>query len=121
MAAGGAHEGPAVNRAARAITAALIAGAGLLAAGCTETGGPHGTVTGKEHELARTTWRTVPKTKRVCTKTRNRPATLCSTVADGTRRTLVTKPECWELDLDTGAEVCVSEDTWRDTTIGDRY
>ncbi|HET6636787.1 MAG TPA: hypothetical protein VFH77_17350 [Streptomyces sp.] len=109
---------------ARILAAAVTAG--LLLAGCGASG-PHGTVTGKEHDPAQTHWRTVAKTKRVCTTTSRRTGKTtsrsrsCRTVPDGTRRVADHSPECWELELDTGDEVCVSEDTWRATAIGDQY
>ncbi|WND34003.1 hypothetical protein RI578_06705 [Streptomyces sp. BB1-1-1] len=112
----------------RAVTAviAVLAAVALLA-GCGGLAGPQGTVTGKEHDDARTTWRTEPKTRQDCTlKTRRigKSTTTyrdCRTVPDGTRRVHEVHPECWELELDTGDEVCVSEDVWNATAIGDEY
>jgi hypothetical protein len=111
---------------ARAAAAAIVALAGLLLAGCGGPAQPHGTVVDKDHERAVTHWRTVPKTKRVCTTSRRagtkaRPQRMCSQVAVGTRRVSETTPECWELELDTGDEVCVSARTWRRTDVGDPY
>ncbi|MFJ2004745.1 hypothetical protein [Streptomyces chartreusis] len=107
---------------ARPLAAAAAATGFLLLASCGVTE-PHGTVTEKEHEPEHRTWRTEPKTKQECTtrKTSNGTSTSCRTVPDGTRRVLDVKPECWELELDSGDEVCVSEDTWRATSVGDFY
>lgn len=113
------------SRAVTAVVAALAAVA--LLAGCGGSTGPQGTVTGKEHDDARTTWRTEPKTKQECTtKTRRvgKSTTTyrdCRAVPDGTRRVYDFHPECWELELDSGDEVCVSEDVWNATAIGDEY
>ena len=88
---------------------------------------PQGTGPGKEHEAAHTTWSTVPTKKRVCTWTTRRVGKKtsrvqsCSTVSAGTRQVAHTTPECWELELDTGDEVCVSAHTWRTTAVGDKY
>ncbi|MFE6362927.1 hypothetical protein ACFVP3_23375 [Streptomyces sp. NPDC057806] len=112
-------------RAATAVAAAVAAVA--LLAGCGSSADPHGTVTGKEHEPSRTVWRTEPKTKQQCTtKTRRIGTTTstyqdCRTVPDGTRQVADYKAECWELDLDSGEEVCVSKDLWHSTAIGDEY
>jgi hypothetical protein len=106
---------------------APVGAVALLALAACGATGPHGTVTGKEHEPSHTTWRTVPKTKRVCAKTTRRTSKgtstsrSCRDVPDGTRRVADVKPECWELELDTGNEVCVSEHTWRTTRVGDHY
>ncbi|MEU3899784.1 hypothetical protein [Streptomyces sp. NPDC045251] len=111
--------------AARAVVAAVAAVA--LLAGCGGPAGPQGTVTGKEHDDARTTWRTEPKTKQQCTTRTRRVGKStttyrdCRTVPDGTRRVHDFHPECWELHLDSGEEVCVSEDVWNATAIGDEY
>lgn len=111
---------------ARTVLAGVAAAGLLLISGCGPAQ-PHGTVTGKEHEAAHTTWHTVPKTKRVCTRSSRRvgkstsTSRSCRTVPDGTRRVADVKPECWELDLSTGDEVCVSEHTWRTTRVGDHY
>ncbi|MFD4258188.1 hypothetical protein ACFWR9_11295 [Streptomyces sp. NPDC058534] len=111
----------------RVLTAVVaVVTAVALLAGCGGQG-PQGTVTGKEHEDARTTWRTEPKTRQECTtKTRRigKSTTTyrdCRTVPDGTRSVMDVKPECWELELDTGDEVCVSEDVWNATAVGDEY
>jgi hypothetical protein len=110
-----------VNRRLAATLAALTTTVALALVGCGATE-VHGTVTSKEHDQARTEWKTEPKTKRVCTTSRRSGKTTqsCKTVADGTQRVAHYKPECWELELDTGQEVCVSEDTWHATAIGDR-
>ncbi|MET9158250.1 hypothetical protein ABZX56_11020 [Streptomyces parvulus] len=108
----------------RAVIAIVAAAAALaLLAGCGAGAGPSGTVTEKEHEDARTTWRTEPKTKQECTSRRTSTGTTrsCRTVPDGTRRVRDVKPECWELELDTGDEVCVDEDLWNRTAVGDEY
>lgn len=113
------------GRAFRAAVAAVTAV--LLLAGCGASAGPSGTVTGKEHDPAKTTWRTELKTKQQCTtRTRRVGKTTstyqdCRTVPDGTRRVADYRPECWELELDSGDEVCVSEDLWNATAIGDEY
>ncbi|MGW6292440.1 hypothetical protein [Streptomyces sp. NPDC055058] len=112
---------------ARAVLAAVAAAAGLVLAGCGAGAGPHGTVTGKEYEPAKTTWRTEMKFKQQCTSRTRRAGTTtstyqdCRTVPDGTRRVADYRPECWELDLDSGDDVCVSEDVWRRTAVGDEY
>lgn len=98
----------------RPVLAALAAV--LLLAAC-GTGPAHATVTGKEYKPPIITWHTVPITRRVCaTKRRS-----CRTVTTGHRRTAVHRPACWQLELDTGAEVCVSARTWRRTHLGDHY
>jgi hypothetical protein len=111
----------------RVVRAAVAAAATVvLLAGC-GTPGPEGTVTGKEHDEARTTWRTEPKTRQQCTtKSRRVGKTTstyedCRTVTDGTRQVADHRPECWELELDSGDEVCVSADVWNTTAIGDEY
>lgn len=80
----------------------------LLLAAC-GGGHAHATVTGKEYKPPTVTWHSVPTTRQVCTK------------ATGHRRTAVHRPGCWQLELDTGAEVCVSARTWRRTHLGDHY
>lgn len=113
------------TRAARAGVAAVAAVA--LLTGCGGATGPEGTVTGKEHEPQRTMSRTEPKTKQQCTTTTRRTSTgpttsrSCHTVPDGTRLVTDVHPECWELELDTGDEVCTDPDEWQRTRIGDEY
>ncbi|MFI6248990.1 hypothetical protein [Streptomyces sp. NPDC051016] len=111
----------------RPFTVAALSAAALLAlAGCGPSG-PHGTVTDKEYEAAHTSRQTVPATKHVCTWTAKRSGTTttrkrsCRDIAAGTRTVTHTRPECWELELDTGDEVCVSHHTWLTTDVGDKY
>lgn len=126
MGAAGPRQGTAVVRSARSLAAAAAATCALLLASCTSDA-PHGTVTEKEYEARQTIWRTVPKTKQVCSTSTRRTSSgtstsrSCRSVPDGTRRVADVTPECWELELDSGDEVCVSEDTWRATDVGDFY
>lgn len=96
----------------------------LAAAGCSDS--VHGKVVEKEHEPARTEWRTEHKTRQKCTTTTRTTTTgtrtrrSCRQVPDGTHRVRYQRPECWELELDTGKEVCVARDVWRRTKVGDR-
>ncbi|MFJ8153895.1 hypothetical protein [Streptomyces sp. NPDC094468] len=106
---------------------AALASAALLALSGCGAGSAHGTVAGKHHEPSHTTWSTVPRTKQVCTTTTRRTggktsrSRSCHSVSAGTRHVSHTTPECWELLLDTGADVCVSRHTWLTTSVGDKY
>jgi hypothetical protein len=114
-----------VRRALAALGAALTAAALTLTA-CGTNPDVHGTVTAKEHDAAHTSWRTEAKTKRVCTTSTRRTGKTtstsrsCRSVPDGTRRVSHHEPECWELKLDSGDEVCVSAEKWTATAVGDR-
>ncbi|GHA01050.1 hypothetical protein ACFOOM_12435 [Streptomyces echinoruber] len=117
---------PRAAKAPRSLLAAVAAAGLLLLAGCGSSQ-PHGTVTGKDYEAARTTWHTVTTTKRVCTTSSRRvgkstsTVRSCRTVPTGIRRVAGYRPACWQLELSTGDEVCVSEHTWRTTHVGDHY
>jgi hypothetical protein len=95
----------------------------LTVTGCTTT--TH-TVVEKEHLPARAEWRTEHQTRQKCTTTTRRSTTgtrsdrSCRPVPDGTRQVRYQRPECWELELDSGQEVCVARDVWRRTKVGDR-
>lgn len=114
-----------MTRRPAALAAALVTA--LLLAGCGGSDPVHGKVTEKEYDRARTTWSTETKTKRVCTTSRRRSgkrtttSRTCHNVSTGTKRVAHRHPECWELDLDTGRDICVSEHTWRTTDVGDHY
>lgn len=88
---------------------------------------PHGTVTAKDHEPARTTWTRQPKYRHVCTTStrrsskKTRTARTCRDVRNGTKRVAHRSRECWGLDLSTGDHVCVTASKWVKTRVGDRY
>lgn len=88
---------------------------------------PHGTVTAKDHEAARTTWTRQTKYRHICTtKTRrsgkkSRTIHTCHDVRNGTKRVAHRSRECWGLDLSTGDHVCVTATKWIKTRVGDRY
>jgi hypothetical protein len=109
------------------LLAGVVAVAALtLATACSGSSTPHGTVTGKEHDPARTTWSTETKYRQSCTTSTSRVGKKtstrrsCRSVPNGTRRVAHRTAECWELELDTGDEVCVSAAKWLKARVGDR-
>ncbi|MFI0262526.1 hypothetical protein ACH4OW_26195 [Streptomyces sp. NPDC017056] len=80
---------------------------------------PHGTVTGKEYKATGNQWTTEPQTKRSCSGTGAKRS--CRTVGDGSRRVQRPRPECWEIELDTGDEICVSRGQWDKARVGQKW
>lgn len=110
----------------RAVAVATLAV--LALAGCGTAEEPHGQVTQKEHKLATTTWKTVPKTKRVCeSKTTGsgkskRTKQSCKTINVGTKRVPHRTPECWQIELNHDEhELCVSKEEYDAVKVGDDW
>jgi hypothetical protein len=105
---------------------AVLTAVALSLTACGGDTAPHGKVTGKEHDAAVTVWRTETKTRQVCTTSSRKvgkttkTSRSCRSAPNGTRRVPHTTPECWELELDSGDEVCVTAAKWHATDIGDR-
>ncbi|MEV6014685.1 hypothetical protein [Streptomyces sp. NPDC051997] len=111
----------------RRLLAALAAALTLtLATACSGDGTPHGTVTGKEHNPARTTWSTETTYRKSCTTSTSRTGKKtsthrsCRSIPNGTHRVAHRTAECWQLELDTGTEACVTAAKWLKTRVGDR-
>lgn len=114
-----------MRRLLAAICAALTIAALATACGNTGSSTPHGTVTAKDHEPARTTWARQPKYRHVCSTTtrrsgkKTRTSKSCRDVRNGTKRVYHRSRECWGLDLSTGDHVCVTAAKWIKTRVGD--
>ena len=114
-----------MRRLLAAVCAALTVAA-LVTACSTATGTPHGRVTAKDHEPARTTWTTGTRYRHACTTStrrsgkKTRTIRSCRNIPDGTRRIVHRSPECWGIDLDTGDHLCVTAHKWIKVRVGDR-
>lgn len=114
-----------MRRVLAALCAALTVTA--LTTGCSHVPStPHGTVTAKDHEPARTTWTTATRYRTSCaTKTRRsgkktRTSRSCRQIPNGRKRIYHRSPECWGLDLTTGDHLCVTASKWIKTRVGDQ-
>ncbi|GAA2107760.1 hypothetical protein [Streptomyces synnematoformans] len=107
-----------------AASAAAIAALALLAACGSDL---HGTVTEKEYEPAKTSWKTVPETRQECTTSTKRSGKTsrrvrsCKDIQVGTKKVRHTAPACWEIELDHDRDVCVSKQKFEATSVGDEW
>lgn len=94
---------------------------GLLAlTACGEKPSVQGTVTEKEYEKAVWQFKQEPVHTDRCTT--NRGQRTCSRHQTGTRQVhVLTRPECYELELDSGWEGCVSRKAYEALNVGDKY
>jgi hypothetical protein len=94
------------------VAMALIA----TVAGCDSAGGR---VVEKEYEPARTRVVSTPVYGTECAGTGTKRK--CVSKQIGTRDDRKFDPECWELDLSDGSEVCVSRQVWESVKVGDFF
>lgn len=88
-------------------------------AGCSDEP-VNGTVADKEYKPAKTQTSKVPVYKDVCSYSRGKRT--CRKVQSGTAtKTWTQTPECFELELTSGWEGCVSREAWENLGVGDVY